>query len=285
MNGPTGAAETSTRGDDGDQTANRSLVALALPTAHPVEIVPASRSRDWMTGSFGRAAKRCLPLMMANEAGWLLINPVTFTATWDGREARGSVSIRYAGSRPSVLPVEDVFGGGTVSWRVPYLFRTPPGWNLLVRGPSNFFKDGWAPLEGVVETDWAVSTFTMNWKITRPDVAMTFEAGEPFCMVLPQRRRELAEFVPVIDDIATQPQTYDQALVWAANRAEQHRRLFLRDHGREPVAVEFPEELQYFRGRYPDGAGFAEHETQMRLRRFADARMPAVSADGETGPA
>jgi hypothetical protein len=36
-------------------------------------------------------------------------------------------------------------------------------------------KDGLAPLEGIVEADWAVVPFTMNWKLIRT-VPVGFEA-------------------------------------------------------------------------------------------------------------
>ena len=64
--------------------------------------------------------------------------------------------------------VSSNFGYGIVTWYLPYLFRTSPGYNLWVRGPVNSPKDGIVPLEGLVETDWAEATFTVNWKITRP---------------------------------------------------------------------------------------------------------------------
>ena len=47
------------------------------------------------------------------------------------------------------------FGDGILTWHLPILFRTPPGYNLLVRGPANYPKDAVSPLEGIVETDWA----------------------------------------------------------------------------------------------------------------------------------
>lgn len=47
------------------------------------------------------------------------------------------------------------FGAGVVTFTVPYLFRTPPSYNLHVRGPTNMPKDGIYPLEGIVETDWS----------------------------------------------------------------------------------------------------------------------------------
>ena len=60
------------------------------------------------------------------------------------------------------------FGCGIITFKIPYLFRAPQGYNLLARGPANLFKDGISPLEGLIEVDWAVSPFTMNWKVTRP---------------------------------------------------------------------------------------------------------------------
>ena len=48
----------------------------------------------------------------------------------------------------------------------------------------------------MIETDWSVATFTMNWKLTRPHWPVTFEIGEPICMVVPQRRGELESFHP-----------------------------------------------------------------------------------------
>ena len=75
--------------------------------------------------------------------------------------------------------VQSHFGEGVITWNIPFLFRTSPGYNLLVRGPSNWIKDGVQALEGIVETDWAVQTFTMDWKFTRPRRWVRFEADEP----------------------------------------------------------------------------------------------------------
>ena len=44
------------------------------------------------------------------------------------------------------------FGEAVLTFSLPYLFRTPRGVNLWVKGPSNWIKDGIQPLEGIVET-------------------------------------------------------------------------------------------------------------------------------------
>src|SRR6202000_3160808 len=84
-----------------------------------------------------------------------------------------------------------IFGSGIVTFTLPFLFRTPPGYNLVAQGPTNRPKDGISALSGIIETDWAESTFTMNWMITRPHHPITFAKGEPICMVFPQKRYEV----------------------------------------------------------------------------------------------
>jgi hypothetical protein len=77
------------------------------------------------------------------------------------------------------------FGSGLLALVLPRLFRTPPGFGLLVRGITNEVNDNAVPLDGVVETDWSPDTFTMNWKLVRPDVRVQFKKGDAVCMLQP----------------------------------------------------------------------------------------------------
>ena len=98
-------------------------------------ILPAPRWRDWMNATPRRGANRCLPLLMANEAGWILENPAPFTAVWDGSDSRDSIRVEYAPGCPMHHRLASShFGSGILTFAVPYLFRTAPGFNLLVRG-------------------------------------------------------------------------------------------------------------------------------------------------------
>ena len=45
---------------------------LLLPPSMP--LVPAPLRREWMDTSADRYAYRCLPLLIANQAGWLALN-------------------------------------------------------------------------------------------------------------------------------------------------------------------------------------------------------------------
>src|SRR6056297_2596032 len=55
-------------------------------------IEPASPRRDWMdeTGGF---AYRCLPLTIANQAGWIVRSPASFQAVWNGGPQIGDTAV------------------------------------------------------------------------------------------------------------------------------------------------------------------------------------------------
>jgi len=210
---------------------------------------------------------------MANEAGWELLNSHAFCATWDGRNEPDGVTLEWDDQRVDRDKlVANNFGSGVISWRVPYLFRTPPGWNLLVRGPANRPRDGASPLEGLVETDWAVATFTMNWKLTRPGHTVRFERGEPFCMLVPQRRGELESFSTLVQPVESDPETCEHMVRWGQKRHEMQVRQFLIEHSKDYAADWEPWNLDYFKGRLPGGAGQApEHQAKLRLAEFAES--------------
>src|SRR3954452_4467550 len=155
------------------------LTAYRLSPGARVE--PAPRWRDWMNATHKRFANRCLPLLMANQSGWHITLEHPVRARWNGGTAKGDVVVESE----SPLAPKGHFGHGILTFHVSFLFRTDPGWNLLVRGRPNTTNDGSAPLEGAVESDCSPATFTMNWRFTRPCEA-SWDAGDPIAMVVPQ---------------------------------------------------------------------------------------------------
>jgi hypothetical protein len=139
----------------------------------PVSIRTAQRARGWIEELPERFAYRCLPLAIANQVGWELLNPVSFTASWNGKDGLDAIKIRFHGE-PSPL-IGSHFGHGVLTFTPGYLFRTTKSHNLYVKGPANRPKDGIAPLEGLIETDWAPYSFTMNWQFTRKRHKVTFD--------------------------------------------------------------------------------------------------------------
>src|SRR5580692_2660973 len=136
------------------KSGGRVLTAFRIPDHYSsfLKIVPAPVDRHWMDFTTRGWANRCLPLRVANQAGWHILNNFDFEAEWGGKDELASVRISFKSGNSSQF-VKSSFGFGILTWYLPYVFRTPPGYNLLVRGPANYFKDGIAPLDGLVETD------------------------------------------------------------------------------------------------------------------------------------
>ena len=244
------------------------LTAFALGESPP-SLVVAQPSRDWMDASPNRFAYRCLPMVIANQAGWLLLNPRAFAATWDGGEGQDNLTVEHLEGRGE-FGAYSHFGCGVLTWDVGYLFRTPPGYNLYVRGPANRPKDGACALQGIVETDWNDATFTMNWKLTRPGLRVVFEAGEPFAMVSPVRRGELERVCPQIVDITADPASERAYMKWSALRTA-----FLSDHRYDPASEGYNRGWQrhYMHGLTVTMEPAPEHQTGLTLRPFVDKRV------------
>jgi len=253
---------------DNPSAADLQLTAFRiLPTSCAIR--PAPVERAWMDATDRRFAYRCLPLAMANQAGWIVTGGSSVTATWNGGDDPDDLLVQSDDAEEPAATSH--FGHGILTWEMPFLFRTPPGWNLLVRGPANFFKDGASPLEGLVETDWAVATFTVNWKLTRPKKRVRFEADDPVCMLVPQRRGELEAFRPAIKPLASEPALRRHFGAWSRSRLRLVRRL---EDPSWPPARPTTWQLHYLRGTSPSGASADRHQTRLRLAPFVEAGAP-----------
>jgi hypothetical protein len=207
-------------------------------------------------------------MLIANQSGWWILNRTAIRATWDGGDAPASVRVEPLTPDGDTGDVGSQFGYGILTWSFPFLFRTSPGFNLLVRGPANLPKDGIAALEGVVETDWAVASFTMNWKFTRP-CSVEFAAGEPVCMIVPQRRGELESVHAEVRGIESNPELAAQHVAWDRER---ELMMLLKRAAVKLAGPDHPDarawQGDYFRGTSPGGASATEHQTRLTLRPF-----------------
>jgi LPS sulfotransferase NodH len=242
-----------------------SLVAYDLNSAVSLPIEPAPPARPWMDAIPQRFAYRCLPLVIANQHGWLIRNTHRVTATWNGGARLEDLSVAHEMPQPYA---SSHFGSGVLTFNIGCLFRTPPGWNLAVRGPANWPKDGVCALEGIVETDWNRATFTMNWKLTRPGLAVTFEPGEPIAMITPVRRGEIERFDAVLQPLAADPDWQAGYQEWSRSRGAFNAAL----RAGEPEAVRAGWQRHYTLGMTMDEAAAPEHQTALSLAPFADRR-------------
>ncbi|MBY0338037.1 MAG: hypothetical protein K2X11_15590 [Acetobacteraceae bacterium] len=231
-------------------------------------IRPASPRRAWMDATPDGFANRCLPLSIANAHGWEIPCEADVEVEWNGGARAEDLRVRRL-SEGGALPVSH-FGSGVLTFHVNVLFRTPPGISLWVGGSPNEPKDGIAPLTGIVETDWAPMTFTMNWKLTRPGLPVRFARGEAFCFVFPIGRRSVMDVAPELRRIAEDPDTQRAHAAWAEGRARFNAALT--DPGSEARAAGWQRE--YHHGRTPE-AEAGDHLTRLRVRPFRQAEPPA----------
>ena len=73
------------------------LVVVANETNNTLKLEKARQRVQWMDDTTNSFANRCLPLLSANELGWVISCPETFTATWDGSAGENSIKIEHNG--------------------------------------------------------------------------------------------------------------------------------------------------------------------------------------------
>lgn len=231
----------------------------------------AGARRAWMDETPEAFAYRCLPMNIANAHGWELLSPCGFEAEWNGGSGVNDVVIRRAGIGP---PPVSIFGQGVLTFHVEGIFRTPPGYNLWVGPCPNSAKDGIAALGGLIETDWAPYTFTMNWRFTRPGV-VSFNENEPFCFLFPVERGLVGRVNPRVCSIDTAPDDLKRRTQeWSASRDH-----FIAE-AKECPHRSPSERWQkfYYRGVDADGRkGAEDHQTKIRLPEFEGAEIFPVA--------
>lgn len=178
---------------------------------------PAPHARDWMDNSPERYVYRCLPLAIANTHGWELLNTSKFQAKWRGGNSTSDIILATADGKPPPLATSH-FGEGILTFHIPCLFKTPPGYDLWIMGPTNKIKSHIQALNAVVETDWSPYTFTMNWKFTTKDKVVTFEENEPIATIFPIKRGVIETFKPVIRRPSDDPELWAEFQAWSKSR-------------------------------------------------------------------
>jgi hypothetical protein len=248
------------------------LVCYLHPGWAP-HIRPAEATRDWMDATNESFAYRCLPLNIANAHGWEVLSPCDFSASWRGGTDVKDIIIRVPADTKEIDRPVSIFGQAVITFHIFGIFRTPPGWNLWVGGSPNTAKDGLAPLNGIIETDWSPYSFTMNWRFLRRNHTVSFRKGEPICFLFPVQRAVLEQvrprFAPMTDELMA------QFKAWSASRDA-----FRLEMERNPPAAPADKwQKRYYRGiDMHDRQGTPDHRARLRLAPFApvDAPVPPV---------
>jgi hypothetical protein len=227
-----------------------------------VPLVPGSYKREWMDETAGGFAYHCLPMTLANQSGWFVLAPHATTVEWNGGNLVTDLVVTIHG-QPEMVHAMSGVGNGILSWTIPYVFRTPPGWNLLCRGPANWIKDGIQALEGLVETDWSYASFSSNWKMTRPG-KVEFAEGEPVAMLVPHRRADLEAFSARKATLDSNPDLDRGYREWINSR----QAFLAAQRAGDVEAIRKKYQKHYFSGRSLDGTEFDAHQKKRRLDTF-----------------
>ena len=238
----------------------RQLICYQLSDVAPA-IVPAVPERQWMDATPERFSYRCLPLTIANSMGWELLLPFAIRAEWNGGPELSDIEVTAPGGETVDRFAASHFGSAVLTFQTRYLFRTEPGVALWVRGSPNRPKDGIAPLEGIVETDWLSFTFTMNWMFTRPG-RVEFAKDEPYCFISPVGYHALDNITPEIRPIASDPDLQAAYEDYKKRRLDFNEKLARNDE----ATLQQGWQKWYFRGQTPDGsARHPRHVSKLRL--------------------
>src|SRR5580692_10700224 len=95
------------------EQSEQQLIAYELHTVvdTPLDIAPFNR--DWMDDAHIRHPYRCLPLVIANQAGWILRSTSGFRAYWYGGPAKEDIEIRFDGAPDNRIVSH--FGSGVIT--------------------------------------------------------------------------------------------------------------------------------------------------------------------------
>jgi hypothetical protein len=253
---------------------------------NPPALVPCTQERAWMDVFTDRHAYRCLPLSIANTHGWELLVPGAFEVEWNGGPQIADLTVRALEPFPDGFPFEHFamsnFARGVVTFHTGYLFRTPPGWNLLTTGAFNEPRPGISALTGIIESDWLPYPFTMNWQMLNPGT-VRFEKDEVFCTVMPIPKNYLDQWEVAIHDLSDDPVLRAEQDVFRASRTEFRERLEAKD----PEILKEGWQRHYFVGRFPDGTEGVDHINKLRLNPPVDrtGTRPSMAKEETASPA
>lgn len=145
--------------------------------------------------------------------GWDFLCPCAFEAIWHGGPGAGDIEIRLAENAAGQVDfVQSLEGEGLLTFYPGYQCKTEGEHALWVRGPISAAKDGAVPLESVLDTSVLPGTLTIHWRLTRPGHSLRFEAGEPFCTILPYPKAGLDDVTVEVMQPTGGMDDYERAL-------------------------------------------------------------------------
>ncbi len=211
-----------------------------------------SKKRNWFVPHF----YRCLPLTIGNQYGFVIKSEFDFTFIWDGRNEVDSIKFWFNEEQQEVdkkFPrIETHFGSGIITINPPFIFRTPPGVNLMTINPPNYIIPNITVMTGVVEADNIRRNFTFNLKIQMPNIPVQITAGAPLAAFMPIPRYYGDSFeLKYAEDI------FDEKTLNEEYQANNDTEIFRKEI--EPTLL-YNVGRQYFKGEDVYGNKFPDHQ-------------------------
>lgn len=212
-------------------------------------------TREWFTTPFSF----CLPLTIANQYGFVVKATQDFELYWTGGKAPVTVSKK----NPELNSVQNYFtnfGNGVLTIDNSFIFRTPPGINIMVMPPTNYYINGITPMFGVVETDNLRRTFTFNLKVTEPNKKIYIKKGDWLASFMPIPRYFVESFE--LDDAT---KYYSQKVLnnEIAEMNELVRQRYTPKEEGGDIGKPNDSGRRYFNGIYSDDKKFKDHQKRI----------------------
>jgi len=174
-------------------------------------IVPAEKTLFGTANA--TAVKFCGPYSMANSMGWWVRSPVDIDITWDGKGFTHDLKESYGDYDHALVKslIRDSDGvdigkfcpeGGrskftwgavepsVVQIWTGCIFRTPPGWGLLIRSPINLPRQNFYVMEGILDTDWMQYDIWTNLAFDKEGTVELRKNGFPIAQLIPFKRED-----------------------------------------------------------------------------------------------
>lgn len=159
-----------------------------------IEPLKGKNKRDYFSQPF----YYCLPLLIANQSGFVVKAAHDLEVYWSGGEAPAAIKkINNKNVPDSYEKIQEYFTNfrsGIISIENAFIFRTPPGINLMTIQPPNYFIRGIHSMSGVVEADNLRRSFTFNLKITEPNKVIKIKKGDWLSAFVPTPRYFIDSF-------------------------------------------------------------------------------------------
>jgi hypothetical protein len=158
-----------------------------------IESLKGKPKRDWFTEPF----YYCLPLTIANQYGFVVKSAENMDLYWNDDTSKVYLETE------SKIPLSDTsriqtyhtnFRNGVLTVDNNFIVRTPPGINLMVIQPPNYFIPDLFAMSGVVESDNIRRTFTFNLRVTKPHTKIKIKKGDWLAAFIPIPRYFVENF-------------------------------------------------------------------------------------------